>query len=175
MDCSSQLTSSSSLPFWEPATKLLSLTPTPLHLLLPKETVPYFCGPILNSWRRCVYIFLFFFKIFISFYFYLFIYFFVEHFINLNTCFFNISLYTVVLILLCSLTRDSVPTAEIMPNAITLLPPNLMMLLVHWGENCSFWTVSNKPFPLQPKRLNFDSSLKGIQSHCSSVYMSRVQ
>ena len=55
-----------------------------------------------------------------------------------ETCFFNISLYTVVLILPCSRTRGPVPTTEIMPNTITLPPPNLMLLLVHWGEYHSF-------------------------------------
>ena len=52
----------------------------------------------------------------------------------LSCCFFNIPLYTVVLILPCSQIRSPVPVAEIMPNTITLHLPNLMLLLVHWGE-----------------------------------------
>ena len=55
----------------------------------------------------------------------------------LSTCFFNIYLYTVVLILRCSLTRSPLPATEIMPNTITLPPPNLTLLLMHWGEYCS--------------------------------------
>ena len=53
-----------------------------------------------------------------------------------TTRFFNISLYTVALILPCSLTKDPVPAIDIMPNTITLLP-NLTLFLVHWGECCS--------------------------------------
>ena len=55
-----------------------------------------------------------------------------------TTCFFNISLYTVVLLLQCSLTRGPVLAIEIMPNTITLPPSNLTLLLVHWGEYHSF-------------------------------------
>ena len=47
---------------------------------------------------------------------------------KLGTSFFNISLYTVALNLSCSLTRGPVPAAEIMPNTITIPPPNLMLL-----------------------------------------------
>ena len=60
-----------------------------------------------------------------------------------TVCFFNISLYTVALILPCSLRRGPVSAAEIMPNTITLPPPNLTLLLVHWGEYLSLglhWT-----------------------------------
>ena len=126
--------------------------------------------------------------------------------------FFNISLYTVALIQLCSLIRGSVPASEIIPNTITLLPPNsivndgvlnslrthffqlkkclwfkfglywvlkIMMviflyiywILVHWGEHRSLGLHWTNLLPSQPNRLNFDSSLKWTQPHCSSVQM----
>ena len=54
--------------------------------------------------------------------------------LKLGTCFFNISLYTIAIILPCNLTRGLVPTTEIVPNTITLSPPNLMLLLVHQSK-----------------------------------------
>ena len=59
VDSSRQLTSSSSLPFWNllqncyPNSYSFSLSPP------SKRNSPYFCRPILNSWRQCVSIFLF--------------------------------------------------------------------------------------------------------------------
>ena len=88
-----------------------------------------------------------------------------------KTCFFNISLYTIMLILPCSLTRDPVPSSEIMPNTITLSPPNLILLFVHWGKCCSLGQCQMNLLPSQPNRLNFDSLLKWKQSHCSSIHM----
>ena len=73
-----------------------------------------------------------------------------------TTCFFNISLYAVALILPSSLTRGPVPAAEIVPNTITFLPPNLSLLLVHWGEYRSFGLRRTNLLPSQPKRSNFD-------------------
>ena len=58
-----------------------------------------------------------------------------------------------------------------MPNTITLPPPNLTLLLVHWGEYRSLGLHQTNLLPSQPNRLNFDSSLKWTQSHCSSVHM----
>ena len=91
--------------------------------------------------------------------------------LKLGTCFFNISLHTIALILPCSLTRGPVPALAIMQNTITLPPPNLTLLLVHWGEHHSLglrWTnlLSSRPY-----RLNVDSSLKWTQSLCSSVHI----
>ena len=88
-----------------------------------------------------------------------------------TTCFFNISLHTVALILPCSLTIGPVPASEIMPNTITLLPPNLMQHLVHWGEYRFSGLRRTNHLPSLSNRLNFDSLLKGTQSHCSSVLM----
>ena len=85
------------------------------------------------------------------------------------TCFFDISLYTVVLILPYSLTRGPIPAAEIMPNTIILPLPNLTLLLVHSGKYCSFGQRQMNLLLSQPNRLNFDSSLE----HCQSIW--RVQ
>ena len=88
-----------------------------------------------------------------------------------TTYFFYISLYTVPLILPRGLTRNPVTAEEIMPNNITLPPPNLTLLLVHWDEYRSLELRRTNLLPSQPNRLNFDSSLKWTQSHCSSVHM----
>ena len=85
-------------------------------------------------------------------------------------CFFNIPWYTDALILPCSLTRGSAPTTEIIPNTITLPPPNLTLLLVHCGEYRSLGLRRINFLPSQPNRLNFDSLLKWSKSNCSSVY-----
>ena len=82
-----------------------------------------------------------------------------------TTYFFNISLYTVALILPCSLTRRGpVPAVEIMPNLISLPPPNLTPLLVLGLRRTNLLSS-------QLNRLNFDSSLKGTQFNSSSVHM----
>ena len=91
--------------------------------------------------------------------------------LKLGTCFFNISLYTAALILPCSLTRDPVSATKITTNTITLPPPNLTLLLVHWGEYHSLGLRRTNLLPSQPNRLNLDSLLKGTQSHCTSVHM----
>ena len=93
-----------------------------------------------------------------------------------TTCFFNICLYTVALILPRSLTRGPVPTTEIMPNTITLPPPNLTLFLVHRGECHSLGLHRTNLLPSQPNRLNFDSSLKWTQSHWScDVFSGKFQ
>ena len=53
--------------------------------------------------------------------------------LKLGTCFFNISLYTVALILPCSLTRGPAPK-QIMPNTLISSPSSLTLLLLRWGE-----------------------------------------
>ena len=58
-----------------------------------------------------------------------------------------------------------------MLNTITLPPPNLNPLLVHWGESHSLGMRRRNLLPSQLNRLNFDSSLKWTQSHCSSIHM----
>ena len=81
--------------------------------------------------------------------------------LELGTCFFNISLYTVALILPCSLTRRPVPALKIMPNTITLPPPNLTLLLtMHWGEYRSLGLRRTNLFPSQLNRVNFNLSLR---------------
>ena len=85
-----------------------------------------------------------------------------------STCFFNISLYTVALILPCRIRRGPVPAADIMPNTTTLPPPNLMLVLVQCRSLVLHWTNLLSSLP---KSLNFDSWLKWTKSHCSSVYM----
>ena len=91
--------------------------------------------------------------------------------LKLGTCFFNISLYTVALILPCSLTRLPVLATEIMPNTITLPLPNSTLILLHWVKYRSFGRRRTNLIPSQSNRLNFDSLLKWTQSHCSSVHM----
>ena len=91
--------------------------------------------------------------------------------LKLGTCFFNISLYTVAFILPLSLTRGPVQATNMMPNTITLPPPNLKLLLVHWGVYGSLGLRRTNLLPSQANRSNFDSSLKWIWSHCSSIYM----
>ena len=80
--------------------------------------------------------------------------------LKLDSCFFIISLYTVSLILPCSLTRGLVPALEIMPNTITLPLPNLTLLIEHRVEYRSLGLHRTNLLPSQPNRLNFDSSLK---------------
>ena len=75
---------------------------------------------------------------------------------KLDTCFFNVSLYAVVLILLCSQARGLVPAAEIMPNIVTLHPPNLTLLLVHWGEYHFLELHRTNFLPSHPNVSNFD-------------------
>ena len=65
-------------------------------------------------------------------------------------CFFNISLYTVWLLLPCCLTRGVLPAAEIMPNTVTLPPLNLTLFLVHCGKYCSLRPHWTKLLPSQP-------------------------
>ena len=97
--------------------------------------------------------------------------------LKLGTCFFNISLYTVALILPCSLTRGPVPVTEIMPNPITLPPPNLTLLLVHWGDYRSLGLRWTNLLSSQPKRLNL-THLKWTQSSvhktCSVANFNRL-
>ena len=115
-----------------------------------------------------------------------------------TTCFFNIAFYTVALILPSSQTRCPVPEAEIMANTITKVwwclpwfrslvrdilsgylstPPKLLSTLpkfiVHWGKYRSLELCQTNLLPSQPNRLNFDSSLKWTQHHCSSVHLTR--
>ena len=91
--------------------------------------------------------------------------------LKLGTCFFYISLYTVALILLCCLIRGLVPVVEIMPNTVTLPPPNSMLLLVHWGEFHCLGLHWTSLLVSQPNKLNFDSLLKWTQSHCTLVHI----
>ena len=91
--------------------------------------------------------------------------------LKLGTCFFNITLYTVVLILPCSLTKGPVQATAIMPCTITLPLPNLMQLLVHWGKYRSLGLRWTNLLLSQPNRLNLDSSLKWTQSYYSLVHM----
>ena len=95
--------------------------------------------------------------------------------LKLGTCFFNISLYIVALILLCSLTRGLILATEIMPNTITLPPPNLMLLLVHWGKYHSLGLCRTNCLPLQLNNLNFDSSLIWTQSHSYDMFSDKSQ
>ena len=83
-----------------------------------------------------------------------------------TTYFVNISLYTVAVILSCSMTRGPVPAVEIMSNIITLPSPNLTLPFSAL-RRISFLRTALK----ESSRLNFDSSLKWTQSHCSSVHM----
>ena len=73
-----------------------------------------------------------------------------------TTYFSSFSLYIVALILPCSLTRVPVPAAEITPNTITLSPPNLMLLLVHWGEYHSLGLCQMNLLSSQSNRLNIE-------------------
>ena len=91
--------------------------------------------------------------------------------LKLGTCFFNISLYTVALILPCSLTRGSVPAvAEIIPT-----PSHFLLQISRCFsvlKRISFLkTVSNEPSLATTEQVKLDSSLKWTQSHCSSVHM----
>ena len=88
-----------------------------------------------------------------------------------TTCFFNISLYTVALILLCSLSRGPIPAAEVMPNTIILPLQNLTLLLVLWGKYHSLGLHQINLLSSQLNRLTSDSSLKWTQPHCSLVHM----
>ena len=58
-----------------------------------------------------------------------------------------------------------------MPKTISLPPPNLTLLLVHWGKYCSLGLRRTNLLPSQPNRLNSDSTLKRTQSQFSSVHM----
>ena len=46
-----------------------------------------------------------------------------------------------------------------------------MLLLIPWGKYCSLGLHRMNLLPSQLNRLNFDSSSKGTQFHCSSVHM----
>ena len=70
---------------------------------------------------------------------------------------------------LYSLTRVPIPASEMMQNTIKRPPPSLTLLLVHWGEYCS-WCL-RRTIHLQSQPLNFDLSLKWTQSHYSSIHM----
>ena len=81
---------------------------------------------------------------------------------KLGTCFFNISLYTVVLILPCSLTRFCTSNRNHAKHHHTSFSKfNAALSALH----------QTNLLPSQLNRLNFDSSLKWPQSHCSSVHM----
>ena len=59
-----------------------------------------------------------------------------------------------------------------MPNTIKLSPPNLTLLLVHWGEYRSLGLRRTNLLSSQSNGINFNLSLKWIQTHISSVRMS---